>query len=240
MLKMYAELAQWWPLLSPPEDYLEEAELYTRLFLQAGLPPDPTLIEFGSGGGSNAYHLKALFAEVTLTDISPQMLAVSRALNPGCEHIEGDMRTLRLGRQFDAVFIHDAIEYMTTLGELEQAMETAYVHCMPGGAALFVPDHVRESFRPSAEHGGTDGADRGLRYLEWSYDPDEADSQYTTHYVYLLRDGDGSVRVEHEDHICGLFARAEWLRLLGGVGFRTEIVEDPFGRDIFVGIRPSG
>jgi hypothetical protein len=31
------------------------------------------------------------------------MLDVSRALNPECEHIEGDIRTVRLERSFDAV-----------------------------------------------------------------------------------------------------------------------------------------
>ena len=67
-----------------------------------------TLLELGSGGGNNASHLKARF-NCTLTDISPDMLALSRTLNPECEHLEGDMRTLRLGRTFDVVFIHDAI-----------------------------------------------------------------------------------------------------------------------------------
>ena len=72
-----------------------------------------TLLELGSGGGNNASHLKTRF-DCTLTDISPEMLALSRSLNPECEHLEGDMRTLRLGREFDVVFIHDAISYLTT------------------------------------------------------------------------------------------------------------------------------
>src|SRR3972149_1508073 len=60
-----------------------------------------TVLELGSGGGNNASHMKAHF-KLTLVDRSPAMLAVSRALNPECEHLEGDMRTLRLGRGFDA------------------------------------------------------------------------------------------------------------------------------------------
>ena len=46
------------------------------------------------------------------------MLALSATLNPECEHLEGDMRTLRLGRTFDVVFIHDAISYLTTEDDL--------------------------------------------------------------------------------------------------------------------------
>jgi trans-aconitate methyltransferase len=44
--------------------------------------------------------------EMTLVDLSPQMLEVSKRQNPDCEHVVGDMRTVRLGREFDAVFVH--------------------------------------------------------------------------------------------------------------------------------------
>lgn len=241
MPKMYDELAAWWPLISPPEDYEDEATFFLQMLAEADLPPSPSLLELGCGGGSNAFHLKGTFAAVTLTDISPQMLTISRALNPECEHLEGDMRTLRLGRAFDAVFIHDAIEYMTTPRELAEAIETAFIHCKPGGVALFVPDSVRETFQPSTEHDGRDGDDgRALRYLEWSYDPDEKDTIYTTEYVFLLREGNQPLRVEHDRHICGLFPRAEWIRLLQETGFQPRIVRDEYERDVFVAHRPKG
>lgn len=238
MSKMYDDLAKWWPLLSPPEDYADEAAFFKQVFVKQGLPDSPTLLELGSGGGSNALYLKTLFAQVTLTDLSPNMLAVSQKLNPECQHIQGDMRTLRLGELFDAVFIHDAIDYMTTLEELRQALETAFMHCKPGGVAMFVPDHVRETFQPSTDHDGTDSADRGMRFLEWTYDPDENDTTYTTEYVYLLREGNDPVQVEHDTHICGIFPRADWLRLIHEVGFQPEIIHDNYERDIFVGVKP--
>ncbi len=231
---MYDELASWWPLISPLEDYADEAAFFWQVLSNAGLPASPTLLELGCGGGSNAFYLKKRFAQVTLSDLSTQMLAVSRALNPDCEHVEGDMRNLRLGRVFDVVFIHDAICYMTTATDLQQAMETAFVHCKLGGVALLVPDHIRENFAPSTEHGGADGDHRALRYLEWSYDPDDTDTTYTTDFIYVLREGHHPVRIEHEQHIEGLFPRAEWLRLLRGTGFEPETIQDPFGRELFV------
>jgi SAM-dependent methyltransferase len=238
MLKLYTELGSWWPLLSPPEDYLDEADFFHKVLVAAGLPPAPTLLELGCGGGNNAVHLKARFARATLTDLSPQMLAVSRSLNPDCEHLVGDMRTLRLGRDFDVVFIHDAIDYMTTEHDLRLALETAFLHCAPGGLALVVPDYVRETFRPDTEHGGSDGEDRALRYLEWTYDPDDTDTTYTVEYACVLREDDRPTRVEHDRHTCGLFPRAEWIRLLREAGFRPEITRDQYERDIFVARRP--
>jgi trans-aconitate methyltransferase len=239
MHKLYAELASWWPLLSPPDDYLDEVEFFQKVLLAEGLPPAPTLLELGCGGGSNAVHLKASFAQVMLTDLSPQMLAVSRTLNPDCEHLVGDMRTLRLERTFDMVFIHDAIDYMTTLHDLRLALDTAFLHCAPGGLALIVPDYVRETFEPETDHGGTDGDGRALRYLEWTYDPDDTDTTCTTDYVYLLRENDQPVRIVHDQHICGLFPRGEWIRLLREVGFQPEITRDQYERDVFVARRPA-
>lgn len=239
MLKMYDDLAAWWPLLSPVEDYAEEAAFFLKVLTETGLPAAPSLLELGAGGGSNAFYLKKIFAKVTLSDLSPHMLAVSRALNPACEHVVGDMRTIRLEREFDAVFIHDAIDYMTTPQQLREAMQTAFVHCKAGGVALLVPDYVRETFEPSTEHGGKDGEGLALRYLEWTYDPDENDTLYTTEYTYVLRESNQPVRVEHEQHVGGLFPRAEWLRLLAETGFEAKIVRDEYGRDLFVVRKPS-
>lgn len=238
ILKLYTELASWWPLLSTPEDYVEEATFFHQVLSETGQSPPRTLLELGSGGGNNASHLRAYY-QMTLVDQSPEMLAVSRTLNPECEHLVGDMRTVRLGRLFDAVFIHDAIMYMTTKTDLRAAMATAYFHCRPGGVALFVPDHVRETFTPSTEHGGHDGEQRALRYLEWSYDPDERDTTYVTDFVYVLREDADRVQIEHDRHIEGLFARADWLKWLGETGFEARIVVDPYERELFVGVKPG-
>lgn len=235
MHKLYDELADWWPLLSSPEDYADEAAFFQQTLLAACQPQ--TLLELGSGGGNNASHLKAHF-QMTLVDRSPGMLAVSRALNPECEHIEGDMRSVRLGRRFDAVFVHDAVMYLTSESDLRQAMETCFLHCRPGGAALFAPDFVRENFQPSTDHGGEDGANRSLRYLEWTWDPDPADNTYQVDYAYLLREADGRARVEHDRHVEGVFPRDTWLRLLTEAGFRPEIIPDNYDRELFLAYKP--
>ena len=221
--KLYHSLAAWWPLLSPPEDYAEEAAFYTDLLLAAGDAPAATLLELGSGGGHNASFMKATFTP-TLVDLSAAMLAHSRQLNPDCEHLQGDMRTLRLGRRFDRVFIHDAIAYMTTTSDLRHALQTAFVHCRPGGGALFAPDYVRDNFRPGSDAGGRDeDSGRGMRYLEWVHDPDPADTVYTVDYAYLMRETDGTVQVAHDRHQGGLFPRATWLELLAEAGFEAGV-----------------
>lgn len=238
---MYAEVAPWFHLLTSPAEYEIEAGYYARLIEDAAEIPVESVLELGSGGGNNASHLKARW-EMTLVDLSPEMLALSRSINPECEHVEGDMRTLRLGRRFDAVFVHDAVMYMTTESDLRAAIETAFEHCKPGGAALLAPDDVRETFRARTDHGGHDGEGRGMRYLEWIWDPDPDDETFLVDYAYMLRDEAAETRVLHDRHTCGIFPRSTWLRLLEGAGFRARRLDglpDETGPDIFVGVRPG-
>lgn len=222
MPKLYRDLADWWPVLSAPEEYEEEAAAYLKAITEASEIEIRAVLELGSGGGNNASHLKANF-EMTLVDLSPGMLDVSRSLNPECEHVHGDMRTVRLGREFDAVFIHDAVGYMTCAEDLRAAIRTAHLHCRPGGVALFAPDYTKESFRPETGHGGHDRGSRSMRYLEWARDPNPHDSTYETFMVYALREG-SEYRVVEDLHLLGLFSEKEWLGFLGEAGFEARAV----------------
>jgi SAM-dependent methyltransferase len=221
----YEQLAPFWHLLSPVEDYAEEAGEYLRV-LDERHPSARTLLELGSGGGCNAFHLKRRYA-LTLTDLSPAMLAASARINPECEHLPGDMRTLSLARTFDIVFAHDALDYMLDEAALAAVLDTARRHLAPGGLVLFVPDHVAERYEPGTDCGGSDGDDgRSLRYLEWMAELPEGATQGVTHYSFLVRDLDGSVRHYYEAHPFGVFARASWQQLFERCGFAVEIVEE--------------
>lgn len=238
-MRLYNELAPWWPLLSAPADYAEEAVSFLPMLVGAERADATggkrrTLLELGSGGGNLASHLAPHFT-LTLCDVAPGMLAVSRALNPGVEHVEGDMRTVRLGRTFDAVLIHDAIVYMASRDELEQALRSAAVHCRPDGVVVVAPDFVRETFSPDTSHGGEDGDDgRALRYLEWMYDPDPGDETVEALYTVVTRDADGSVAVVQDRHVEGCFARQTWLDTFSRVGLEARIQVDAWEREVFI------
>jgi hypothetical protein len=172
------------------------------------------------------------------------MIAVSRALNPECEHLDGDMRTVRLGRVFDAVFVHDAVMYITTEDDLRRVIVTAAAHCRPGGAALFAPDHVRETMQLKTDWGGHDGEGRGVRYLEWDWDPDPEDTVYFGDFTYLMREG-SDVRCYYDRHVFGIFARATWMSLLSEEGFTPRRVpakgSDLEGEwEVFIGVKDGG
>jgi len=236
--RLYTDLASWWPLLSPPEHYEGEAEAAIALLRDALGKTPATLLELGSGGGHCACYLKR-HATMTLVDLSPGMLAVSRKLNPGVEHVEGDMRTVRLGRTFDAVFIHDAIMYMTTEDDLTAALTTAQVHLKSGGALLVQPDYVSETYVPNVEDGGEDGEDgRALRYLIWTHQPVPGATAFYEDFAMMLRRADGSVECVHDRHRFGLFSRAQWHEAFRRASFAgvTEHA-DPWRQVVFIARR---
>jgi SAM-dependent methyltransferase len=233
-MTFYDKLADWWPLLSAPADYEEEVETF-----EPYLDGARTVLELGSGGGNNALHLKTNH-QLTLTDLSAPMLEVSRKLNPECEHVQSDMRTLRLGRAFDAVFVHDSVMYMLSEADLAAAIGTARAHLSERGVALFAPDFVRETFTENLDQGGNDTARGSVRFLQWTTDPDPTDTTYFVDFAILIRDRQGGMRVEHDRHTYGLFSRADWRRLLRQVGFVLKTPRatlDGLGRDVFAGSR---
>ena len=236
-MKLYEELAEWWPVFSDPSEYRREVAHFERLLRTSTRPRPRTLLELGSGGGNSALHLKKRFA-MTLVDASPRMLKVSRRLNPECEHVRGDIRSIRLGRTFDAVYVHDAICHMTSARDLRAAIRTAFAHCRPGGVALFVPDFVRETFEEGVDHGGGDSGRGSVRFLQWIFDPDRTDNTYVVDFAIMLRRRGGQVRVEHDRHVLGLFARARWLRLLRDAGFKPAVAKHSRVRDAFLARRP--
>jgi SAM-dependent methyltransferase len=241
--RLYRELAEWWPLISPPTEYAGDAAAIEREFAAAAVPVR-TLLDLGSGGGHIAKHLSRN-RSVTLVDLSADMLAVSRQLNDGCQHVQGDMRTIRLGREFDAVLLHDSVDYVTSQVDLALVIGTAFAHCRPGGIAVFAPDHTAETFRPgTGAGGGRDASGRQASFTERTTDPDPGDSWILAEYEFTLRDTDGTVTVVPEAHRLGSFRRATWLALLTAAGFtagfrRLSVPGRP-RRLLFTGRRPAG
>lgn len=228
--RMYNDLAHLWPLISPPEDYADEAR-HWRDALRAKLGPSRhAILELGVGGGHNLSHLTSEF-DATAVDLSEKMLRHSIKLNPTVEHHVGDMRSVRLGRKFKAVLAHDAISYMLTEDDLRRTFETAAAHLVPGGVFIAAPDDFRETFRgPRVSHRTRTDGRTELTHIEYQHDPDPNDTTTESIMFYLIRD-DAGFRVEQDRHVTGLFPLATWIDLLTQVGFHGETRPYPVHED---------
>lgn len=221
--RMYDEFAHLWTLISDPADYAEEAAHWRRLLRQKLGPGRHPILELGVGGGNNLSHLTDDFKAVGV-DLSEKMLENSRRLNPGVEHLVGDMRSVRLGRTFKAVLIHDAVSYLLSEDDLRQTFITAKAHLGSGGLLVMAPDVYQETFVTSqVDHSTRSNDDLELTHIEYSYDPDPRDTTMETRHFYLLRQG-GRLQIEQDRHVLGLFPLATWVGLLEEVGFAVEKV----------------
>lgn len=244
---MYHEFAEWFHLLTAPEDYEEEATFYFAEAVTALGRKPRSWLELGSGGGNNASHYAPwVDGEVVLSDRSEEMLALSRTINPTLEHVHGDMLTLRLSRTFDVVFVHDAAAYLTTEEDARKLAATAFVHCRAGGVALICPDHTAENVTFETDHGGHDGDGRALRYLEWTTPGRPGTFEYVVDYAIVFHEAGRPPRVELDQHINGALPRQVWLDALREAGFQepqskplihSEVPEG--SSDFFVARRPQ-
>jgi SAM-dependent methyltransferase len=185
------------------------------------------------------------YFKITSMDISPDMLKLARKLNPEVTYAQGDMRFARLKKQFDAVTIFDAINYMVTKDDLRAVFETAFEHLKPGGVMTTIVEETPDSFKQNLtrstchKQGETD-----VVFIENLFDPDPKDTSYELTLLYLIR-SKGKLRVETDHHLCGIFSLQTWIGLLEDTGFKVNKMEfnvsDPEARayPVLVCVKPQ-
>lgn len=215
----YNELAWTEDLLSDPADYEGEVAGYVDLIKRNSSHAPYTLLHLGCGAGGHDAFFKQHFA-VTGVDISRGMLDTARLRHPYVEYIEGDMRTVRLDREFDAVAIPDSIDYMSSLPELQMAVETSVAHLKPGGILLVV-GKTREIFRGNNFAYTGEQEDLHVTLLENNYINLYRPETYEATLLYLIRRR-GELTIHTECHVLGLFSQEAWEKVFAEAGLSMQ------------------
>lgn len=123
------------------KDYGAECDLIERVFKEHAARPVRTILDLGCGTGNHAIPLAERGYAVTGVDRSLEMLQVGTAkLGPRrCELAleQGDIRSLDLGRNFDAALMMFAVlGYQLENDDVTAALRTAHRHLRPGGLLL--------------------------------------------------------------------------------------------------------
>lgn len=243
--RLYHDLSWIWPVVSPPEDYVEETEFFSRIIKEESMRTVKTLLHLGCGGGRNDFTFKKYF-DVTGVDISEEMLRMAKEINPDADYIIGDMRSIRLGKTFDCVAALDSVNYMKTEEDLKQLFRTAHEHLNPGGIFLTVVEESSERFRQNRTISSTHArSGKQITFIENSYDPDPDDNHFEMTIIYLVRQNSG-LEIYTDSHIWGLFPLGTWRHLLQMAGFSLQelkfehstFLEDDF-LPMFVCLKPE-
>ncbi|RQV99296.1 class I SAM-dependent methyltransferase [bacterium] len=238
---LYSDLAWAFRMISPPEEYEQESKALFEWMEQYAEIPVRSLLHLGCGAGHHDYTLKKSL-QVTGVDLNDSMLKLARELNPDVEYHQGDMRSVRLNKQFDAVTIFDSVGYMTSEEELKQAVETAKAHLNDGGVLLMMPDETSETFVQNLTyHTACQDEHVHLIFIENYFDPDPTDTEFEATFLFLIREN-GKLTIKQDKHNLGLFHASTWQRVIeeAGLQYKEEIYHDPdTAKDyqVFLGVK---
>lgn len=140
-MRIFDAYAPFYDLIYEGKDYLGEADFALRRLQRFGRLS--SILDFGCGTGRHALAFGARGLEVHGVDVSEQMIdrARARAAAAGSTRVTfglGDMRTLSLGRSFDAaVALFHVVSYLTNDEDLDRALRAVRSHLGRGAPFLF-------------------------------------------------------------------------------------------------------
>jgi SAM-dependent methyltransferase len=220
------------------KDFPAESEQLRALITETS-PAARTLLDVACGTGAHLAELRQWF-EVEGVDISPAMLEVARKRLPGVRLHLGDMRTLDLGRQFDAVIcLFSSIGYVLEPAELGPTIQRLAAHVGRGGVLI-----VDGWIRPGDWNDGHRAAPEIVSDDETTVvrlavgRREERITDLEMHH--LVRTASG-VEYFVERHRLAMTPTEDYVGAFEGAGLKTHVVTDYMpGRDRVVGVRPPG
>jgi SAM-dependent methyltransferase len=159
------------------------------------------LLDVGCGTGKSFLPMLERGWEATACDISPSMLELARAkAGDAADFAVADMRSLPVFGEFDLVWcLDDAVNYLLSVEELEEALSAMRANLAPDGLLLFDVNTIQAYRSFFAE---TESVERGGRKLVWRGQA-PADAQpggiYESHFEAELPGG-GEADIEKHVH----------------------------------------
>jgi SAM-dependent methyltransferase len=139
-MSVFNEYARYYDLFYRDKDYYGEAE-YVHGLIQSHAPGARSLLNLGCGSGAHDRFLVDLNYTVTGVDLSDTMLTIAQqraAGNDVFDYHQGDIRSIRLNKSFDAVIsLFHVMSYQVTNEDVISSFTTARSHLNTGGLFIF-------------------------------------------------------------------------------------------------------
>ncbi|MBM4043581.1 MAG: class I SAM-dependent methyltransferase [Planctomycetes bacterium] len=235
---VFSEYARYYDLLYKDKDYAGEAD-YVHGLIQRFRPGARTVLELGSGTGKHAALLAERGYEVHGIERSAEMLASAEELvaerkrlnpeQPAPAFSLGDIRTVRIGRRFDAVIsLFHVVSYQITNEDILAALRTAREHLHADGVFVFDawygPAVLTE--RPAVRVKRMSDAHIEVTRLaepRLLFNDDVVEVNY---HVFIRNTRTGEVRETRETHLMRYVFEPEVRLLAAATGFRVDHAEE--------------
>jgi SAM-dependent methyltransferase len=145
-MKFGEKYARAYDLLYVQKDYAAESRFVLQKLNERSQTVPLCVLDMGCGTGQHDIEFARAGLEITGLDLSDDMvrLASDRRAKAGPDlrqrltFVQGDARSVRLGRKFDAVLaLFHVMSYMAVDGDFEAALRSARAHLNPGGVLVF-------------------------------------------------------------------------------------------------------
>jgi len=234
---LHNQLAKYYDRVYSFKDYLDEAVRLQNLIIKYSESGGNSLLDVACGTGLHLKHLKDDFS-CTGVDISKSMLKIARKNVKGVTFKEADMKTLRLGKQFDVIMcLLSSIGYVKTAVSLEKTIWNFSKHLKKGGLALIEPSHAKSVYVSGEPHITTyDGKDVKIARVNVTKFR-QATAVLSMHILIAERGKDAKYFVDR--HELGLFGINNTLRIMKAAGLKSKYLKNGLmpGRELFVGIK---
>ena len=234
---LHNKLAKYYDRVYSFRDYLDEAVRLQNLIIRYLESGGNTLLDIACGTGRHLKYLKDDFS-CTGVDVSKNMLKIARKNAKGVTFKEADMKTLRLGKQFDVIMcLLSSIGYVKTTARLENTIQNFSRHLKKGGLALIEPSNAKSRYvcgEPRVTtYEGKDVKIARINYTNFR----QATAVLNMHLLIAERGKDAKYFVDR--HELGLFGINNTLRAMKAVDLKSKYLKNGLmpGRELFVGIK---
>jgi len=218
--ELYRKFAHYYDLIYQWMDYKGESKFIKKVVEEYKTSEGTDLLDVACGTGGHAQYLQNSFNIVGL-DINPEMLEIARKKLPEIEFVEGDMKKMDLQQKFDTIIcLFSAINYHTTLDELEGTFKRFYNHLKSGGVLLFDLGFCTENWEEGRML--VDAVVKGDLQLARISQSRLYNGVFNANFVFLVKE-DGKMDFEIDQHQIGVFPTPEVAKILEKIGFKTHI-----------------
>jgi len=235
---MYAEMAQHYDRIYSFKDYASETEKIAGWIERYKYSDGRRLLDVACGTGRHLEFLAKSF-DVEGLDLSPELLELAQARNPGVAFHCADMRTFDLSSSYDVITcLFSSIGYMTTPEDLMTAIANMARHLTAGGVLIIEPWLTPDAWKPGTVHGMyIDDPDLKIARINTSLTRGRL-SVFDLHH--LVGTPEKTLHfVEH--HEMGLYTKEEMTDALEKAGLSVTLdTEGLMNRGVYIGVQASG
>lgn len=234
---LHNQLAKYYDRIYSFTDYLDEAVRLQNLIIKYSKTGGNMLLDAACGTGLHLRYLKDDFV-CTGVDVSKSMVRIARKNVKGVTFKEADMKTMRLGKQFDIIIcMLSSIGYVKTVSSLDKTIHNFSNHLKKGGLVLIEPSHSK-SFYVRGEPRITtyDGKDAKIARINFTKIR-ETTAVLNMHILISERGKDAKYFLDK--HELGLFGVSSTLRIMKAARLKSKYLKNGLmtGRELFIGVK---